>query len=63
MNFSKNLRQLMTERSVTQVELSSAIGVSVRSIQAYTSGTQDPKLTIAYNIAQFFEVSLDSLCH
>lgn len=51
----------MTDNKITQPVLSKSIGVSIRSIQAYTSNTQEPKLSILIKIADFFNISLDDL--
>jgi putative transcriptional regulator len=55
------LRVLRAERSWTQEQLSSAIGVSRQAINALETERHDPSLDLAYRIAAAFEVPVEQI--
>lgn len=58
MLFSEKLRNLRSEKNITQTELARRLGVSMRSVQNYESGRCYPKNTEMYKkLADIFEVS------
>ena len=61
MIFSERLRELRTQRGLTQSELGKAVGLTDRAIRMYEAGTMVPKLPVLIAIADYFEVSLDYL--
>lgn len=61
--FGKNLRRLRTERSISQREVADAVGVQQAHIASIESGDRLPSLPLAMAIAEFMEVSLDSLMY
>lgn len=59
--FSKRLKQLRTERQVSQNELAMAISVSNRTISMYEQGNSEPNTDVLIKIAKYFNVSADYL--
>lgn len=55
------IRELRQERSLTQEELAAAIGLSRQSIIALEQGRCLPSLPVAFQIAEFFSLPLNSL--
>lgn len=60
--FGKNLKHLMEINNISQKELALYLGTTERSLRYYISGKQDPRLSIVLHIANYFNVSLDTLC-
>ena len=61
MNISDRIRELRAQTSMTQKELSSAIGVSVKSLQCWEYGTKIPATPAVVDLAKVFNVSTDYL--
>ncbi|EAD9138932.1 helix-turn-helix transcriptional regulator [Listeria monocytogenes] len=59
--FSENIKQLRTDNKISQSFLAEKIGTTTRQIQRYESGENEPKLSQAIALADYFEVSLDYL--
>lgn len=59
--FSGRVRQLRTERQVSQVDLGDAIGVRQTAISAYETGRTMPSMAVALRMAQFFGVPVTDL--
>lgn len=59
--FSSRLRNLRTQRGITQAELASSIGVSSGTITMWETGKREPKFDKLSLIASFFECSIDYL--
>ena len=59
--FGERLRELRTEKSVTQETLAKAVGVNQSNIGNWENGVHEPKLTYIVEIARFFNVSSDYL--
>lgn len=52
---------LREERGLTQKELGEYVGVSRQAINAIETGKFDPSVWLAYDLAQFFGVSIETL--
>lgn len=55
------LRRFREEVGLTQKELGERVGVSRQAINAVETGKFDPSLWLAYDLARFFGVSIESL--
>ncbi|MFT9415739.1 helix-turn-helix transcriptional regulator [Leuconostoc falkenbergense] len=55
------LRELRKERNVTQQELADEMLVTQRTLARYESGEHEPRLPIVFDLADYFEVSIDYL--
>lgn len=60
-NFATMLKQLRTEKGLTQPELSQLLGISRSAISMYEQGKREPDLATLELIARFFEVDLNLL--
>ena len=56
------LKQIRTEKKISQKELSTLLGVTPASLSAYERGTKKPSLNVLVDIAKKCDVSLDWLC-
>ena len=61
MNFRENLRTLRKERHVSQEVLAEYLGVSQRLVSHYENGKCEPCLDYLCRLAEYFDVSLDTL--
>ena len=59
--FAERLKELRTEKSIGQIELSKAVGVSKGIISLWENGLREPKLSNLIALARFFDVSIDYL--
>lgn len=59
--FGENLRLLMKETRINQVNLSKKIGVAQSAISAWLSGKKEPSITSLWLLADFFGCSVDEL--
>jgi DNA-binding transcriptional regulator LsrR (DeoR family)/transcriptional regulator with XRE-family HTH domain len=59
--FSRNLRQQLVSRSITQKELAEAIGRSPALVSCWTNGNTLPRADDLVRIAAHLDVSIDSL--
>lgn len=55
------LKNLRTQRSVSQNALAEALSVSRQTINSIENGKFDPSLTLAIKLTRYFEVSLDEI--
>ena len=55
------LKDLRTQRSVSQNALAEALSVSRQTINSIENGKFDPSLTLAMKLTRYFEVSLDEI--
>ena len=62
MDFSKRLKELRTEKKLSQKQLGDYTGLGTTTIQAYELNNRIPSITIAIVLARYFGVSLDYLC-
>ncbi len=56
-----NVKRLREERGLTQKELGEHVGVSRQAINAIETGKFDPSIWLAYDLAQFFGVTIEVL--
>lgn len=62
MTFGERIRELRTQKSLTQPQLADSIGVSVRTVKSYELGTSLPKTRETYQkLAEFFDVNINYL--
>lgn len=61
MRLSENLRNLRTQRHLTQKAVADAINISSVSVQNYENATRNPPLNTLIALADFYNVSLDYL--
>ena len=59
--FGETLRKLRHEHKLTQSQLGQAIGVSYSTISMYERGEREPDFETTEAIADYFNVSMDSL--
>lgn len=59
--FAQRLKQLRTERQISQSELASALNISNRTISMYEQGNSEPNVDTLSKIADFFNVTTDYL--
>lgn len=59
--FKDMLRYLRNSRNLTQSELAKIIGVSPSAVGMYESGERQPNFEIEEKIADYFNVTLDTL--
>ena len=57
----EKIRELRTEKKMTQEQLANRLGLVKGSISAYEQGTKYPSLEVLVNICQIFNVSADYL--
>ena len=55
------LKDLRTQRMVSQNALAEALSVSRQTINSIENGKFDPSLTLAMKLTRYFEVSLDEI--
>ena len=58
---NNRLKDLRTQRSVSQNALAEALSVSRQTINSIENGKFDPSLTLAMKLTRYFEVSLDEI--
>lgn len=61
MTLNENIRKYRRERGLTQEQLAEAMGVSAASVSKWETGQAAPELTVLRELADFFEVSVDTL--
>lgn len=60
-NLSKNIIKLRKEKKLTQLELANALNYSDKSISKWENGDTIPDIEVIKRLADFFNVSVDSL--
>ena len=60
-NFSERVKELRTERGMTQEAIGKIIGVKRYSVYGYEKGQNFPDVPGLIALAEYFEVSLDYL--
>lgn len=58
----ENIKRLMKEHDVTQPKLADDLHIGQPSISKCLNGKQSISIDLIYSIAQYFDVSIDSLC-
>ena len=61
MAFSDNLKNLRSEKNITQDELAKKLCIKTRTIMNYESGSNYPTVEILKRISQYFDISMDAL--
>ena len=59
--FGEILKELRTDRKLTQPQLAEAIGVSKGMISVWETGTCEPTASNIIKLAKFFDVTTDYL--
>ena len=57
------LKQLRTERGISQIKLAMDLNVNQNSISRYESGLREPDYNTLIRIADYFKVSIDYLLY
>tara|TARA_B110000483_G_scaffold234435_1_gene304510 strand:- start:486 stop:680 length:195 start_codon:yes stop_codon:yes gene_type:complete len=55
------LRDLRSERSLSQADLATQLGVSRQTVNAIETGKYDPSLPLAFKLAEVFEKTIEEL--
>ena len=55
------VRELRTQRQVSQQQLATAVGVSRQTINAIETGRYDPSLTLAVHLARHFGSTVEEV--
>ena len=58
---TNTIRDLRTERGLTQADLADAVGVTRQTVIAIEQGKYSPSLEMAFQIARAFDVPLDDV--
>ena len=57
----ERLKELRTNRNISQKKLTEELGISIRNYHRYEHGIVDPPISKITAIAEYFNVSLDYL--
>ncbi len=55
------VKQLRTERGLSQQQLGAAVGVSRQTINAIETGRYDPSLALAVHLARYFGFTVEEV--
>lgn len=61
MTFVENIKKLLADRSLSQADLTRALGLKSGVVSIYVSGKSIPGVEVGKKIADYFSVSLDDL--
>lgn len=61
MGYPENLQKICEQKGLGQAELAAGLGLSRSTLSRILRGVQEPKLTLAYELAKALGVSLDTL--
>ncbi len=61
MTIINRVKQLRSEKSITQEELASACGVSRQTVIAIEKGNYTPSLLLALQVAEFFGLPVEKV--
>jgi putative transcriptional regulator len=53
------VREMRSDRGLSQADLAAALGVSRQTVISIENGRYSPSLPLAFQIARFFETSVD----
>ena len=59
--FMDNLKQLRKENSITQLQLASALHITVKTISHWETGYTEPSINQILELAEFFNVPLEDI--
>jgi len=62
LNIAGSIRSLRQEKGITQEEFANAIGVTAQAVSKWERGEGYPDITFLPDIAEYFHVTLDTLC-
>lgn len=57
-----NLRELRKQKGLTMKQLGTELGMAESTVSLYETGKRNPDVQTLIRFADFFDVSLDSLC-
>lgn len=60
-DLGNKLKELRLNKSLTQVQVASRIGISKSRVSSYEMNTNEPSLDILIKLAALYNVSIDSL--
>ncbi|MFN8148456.1 MAG: helix-turn-helix transcriptional regulator [Candidatus Nanopelagicales bacterium] len=60
---TNSLRDLRTERGITQADLAAQLGVTRQTVIAIELGKYSPSLEVAFQIARILDVTLEDVFH
>lgn len=55
------IKELRTDRRLTQAQLAKALDVSRQTVNALESGRYDPSLPLAFTLARVFELPIEQI--
>ena len=58
---AENLRQLMKDSGLNQVQLAKEIGVAQSAVSAWLGGKKEPSITSLWLLADYFNCNVDEL--
>ena len=61
LSLSENIRAFRKQRKMTQEKLAEALGLTVGAVYKWESGQSQPELNLLVEMADFFDVSVDTL--
>ena len=61
MDFSTRLKELRKSKKLNQTETGKIAGITSKQIQRYETNESEPTLSVLLSLADYFDVSLDSL--
>lgn len=59
--FGERLKELRTEKGITQKELAAILNVSGNAVHCWECDKQEPSMSMLLALSEYFEVSLDFL--
>ncbi len=59
--FGERLKELRTEKGITQKQLAAALNVSGNTVHCWECDKQEPSMAMLLVLSAYFEVSLDYL--
>ena len=62
LKIGSSLRRLRQERGITQEELANALCITAQAVSKWERGEGYPEITLLPDIAEYFGVTLDTLC-
>lgn len=61
--FKENLKQLRTERNISQIQLANFLNTTVKTISHWETGYSEPSIAQIVEIAKFFQITTDELLY